>query len=238
MSFVLLSILTFIATYVGTITGFGSSTIMLPIVVLFFPLPIALLFVGILHTFNDIWKVILFREHVHWKLILLFGIPGIALSVIGANIALSVDQNLLSKILGIILILYVLLITLRPNFHLPKNNLSAILGGSLSGITAGIFGVGGAARGMFLSAFNLKKQTYLFTSGMIALFIDLPRLTAYFYGGVRLYDDLLWGMVIFIPLSFAAAELGKYAVDKIPQKHFRLFIGAFLLLVGIRLFIS
>mgnify|MGYP001577355496 CR=1 FL=1 len=53
---------------VGTATGFGTSTIMIPVMVLYAPLSVALLFVGTIHLCGDIWKVLLFRQGFDWKL--------------------------------------------------------------------------------------------------------------------------------------------------------------------------
>src|SRR3989344_6373676 len=168
---ILISLLTLFASFVGTLTGFGSSTVMVPVVVFFFPLPITLLFVGILHLFNDLWKVILFKHGTRWKLLLTFVIPGVFASFIGAKIALTSPPETLSKVLGLVLVGYVFLISFNPKFRLPKNSLSATTGGTLSGLMAGIFGVGGPVRTMFLSAFNFPKHIFLFTSGAIGVLI-------------------------------------------------------------------
>lgn len=45
--------LTLIASCIGTMTGFGTSTIMVPVLSLFLPLPLVLLFAGIIHWFGD-----------------------------------------------------------------------------------------------------------------------------------------------------------------------------------------
>lgn len=235
MQIILISTLTLAASFVGTLTGFGSSTLMLPIMALFFPLPLALLFVGIIHLFNDFWKIILFKHGVHWRLLLTFGIPGIIASFLGARIALTSPQTLLSQILGAVLIIYVFLLIFEPQFKLPHNTLSAGVGGSLSGIMAGLFGVGGPVRSMFLSAFDFPKHIYLFTSGAIAVFIDVSRLITYYSGGTRLEGLLYWGLLIFIPISFVGAEIAKKMVDKIPQEKFRHVVGIFLFAVGVKL---
>jgi hypothetical protein len=228
--------LVFIATAIGTLTGFGSSTVMVPFVVLLFPLPVALLFVGILHWFNDLWKIILFRKRIKWRLLLSFAIPGIIFSFIGAHIALNYEAEILKQILGFLLISYFVYIFINPKFKLSHTTSTAVIGGSLSGVMAGVFGVGGAVRGMFLSAFKFKKHMYLFTSGTIALFIDSSRIIAYINGGTMLKGYLLWGMLLFIPISFLSAEFAKsYLVDNIPEKSFRKVVAIFFALVGAKL---
>ena len=45
----LVVLLTFLAAFAGTVTGFGTSTILVPILSLWYPLPETLLFVGVVH---------------------------------------------------------------------------------------------------------------------------------------------------------------------------------------------
>jgi uncharacterized membrane protein YfcA len=235
MEIVFLSVLGFIASAIGTTTGFGISTVMIPVALLFYSLPEALFFVGIIHWFGNIWKLVLFSRGLRWKLILSFGIPGVAASLLGASLVFRVPASLLSRILAGFIIVYVIYLFIRPSFKVKESILSAVCGGTFSGFLAGIFGMGGAIRSLFLSAFDLPKAIYIATAGAIALFIDTTRLTTYFLKGARLEPLILWGMLIFVPASFLGARVAKLFVDKIPQKYFRGVITVFLFLVGIKL---
>jgi len=235
MEIIFIAILALIASIVGTITGFGTSTIMVPVLLFFFPVSQVLLLVGIIHWFGNIWKITLFRGGIRWNLLLLFGLSGIVLSYVGASLSLSIQASVLSRILGCFLLLYVFFLMLRPNFKIPRKNIVSISGGALSGFFAGIFGVGGAVRGVFLSAFDLPKAVYIATAGAIGLVIDTTRLTTYLVGGTKLDVYLLYGLLVFIPASFLGARIAKRIVNKIPQKKFRLVIAVFLFLVGVKL---
>ena len=83
MDLPLIGALTLVASAVGTLTGFGTSSIMVPVLVSFYPLPQTLFPVGIIHWFGDIWKMLLFRSGVRWRLVLLFGGAGIVATVLG-----------------------------------------------------------------------------------------------------------------------------------------------------------
>ena len=61
---ILLTILTFIAAVVGTISGFGISTIMIPVMLLFYPLPTVLLFVAIIHLSGDYMENYFFQKRI------------------------------------------------------------------------------------------------------------------------------------------------------------------------------
>jgi len=231
----LLCLLTFVGAGLGTATGFGTSTVMIPVMTAFVPLPVALLFVGVIHLCGDIWKVLLFKGGFDWKLILSFGLAGIAASYLGAKLSFIAGDLPLKRVLGAFLLIYVGFLFVNRQWALPKNPGTAVCGGVLSGLFAGFFGVGGAVRGAFLTAFNLPKEVYIFTSGLIALFIDITRVSQYIRGGTRLESSFLYALVLCIPISSLAAYLAKKFLDKLPQRFFRVFVGVFLALVAIKL---
>ena len=235
MEIPLILLVVIIAGGIGTMTGFGISTIMVPVMLLFYPVPETLFFVGIIHFFGNVWKLVLFSKGLRWGLILSFGIPGITATYLGASLVFDIPAVVLSRVLGSFLILYVVYLFAKSSFKVKPSLFFGACGGALSGFLAGVFGIGGAVRGLFLTAFDLPKAVYISTAGAIALFIDATRLTTYFSKGARLPELLLYGLPLFIPASFLAAAIAKRIVDRIPQEHFRKIVAVFLLLMGIKL---
>ncbi len=232
---IILALVTLVASGVGTLSGFGTSTIMVPVLALALPLPVVLLFVGIIHFFGDIWKMLLFRQGLKPGLLLAFGLPGIIAAYLGARIPLGADPALLKRLLGAFLVAYAAFILSRSRWRLPANRKGAFLGGALSGLFAGAFGVGGAVRGAFLSAFDLPRAVYIFTAGCIAFMIDFSRIVSYLAGGVRLPTVLALSLLLCIPVSFLGAFLAKKVVHKIPEGSFRSVIMVMLGLVALKL---
>jgi hypothetical protein len=171
-----------------------------------------------------------------WKLILWFVIPGVAASIAGAYISVEASQTMLLRVLGAFLLAYVAFLFVKPTWKLPHKNSVVASGGLASGFAAGIFGVGGAIRAAVLTAFNLQKEVFLFTSGFTALFIDFSRIAAYVAGGTRLQDIFLWGLLLFIPLSFLGAWIAKKLVHRVSQRYFRFVIAVFLGIAGLKFF--
>jgi hypothetical protein len=237
MEFLLILILVLAASAVGTVTGFGLSTVMIPVMVLFYPMPETLLFVGAIHWCNDLWKLLLFREGIRWKLLLSFGLPGLLATILAARLIFAIPASILQRILAVFLIAYVAFLFARSAFTVRQSTWTGVIGGTLSGFSAGIFGMGGAIRALFLSAFDLPKAVFLATAGAIALVVDTPRLVTYLRQGTRLEPLLFWGMILFIPASFLGARFGKELLERIPQQHFRKVVAAFLLIVGLRLLV-
>ncbi|EKD32948.1 MAG: hypothetical protein ACD_76C00109G0011 [uncultured bacterium] len=234
MEIILISILTLVASMVGTISGFGTSTIMVPVLILLLPPVEAIFLVSIIHWFGNIWKISLFRKGINIKLNLLFGIIGIVTSYIGASLMLGVDKSLLLVVLGAFLVMYSLFLMFWSKYKVPTTNTTALAGGALSGFFAGMFGIGGAIRGMFLSAFDLPKAVYIATAGSIGILVDSTRIITYFTSSTALPERLWWSLLIFIPVSFLGAGIAKKIVDKIPQNKFRIVVAIFIFAIGIK----
>ena len=230
-----IALLTLIAATIGTITGFGTSTLMIPVLVIFFPPVEAIFLVAIIHWFGNIWKVALFRSGFNMRLLLLFGVVGLVTSYFGAHISLGANEEILLRVLGAFLAGYALFVAFQSKFKIPAGNTMAIFGGGLSGFFAGTFGIGGAIRSAFLSAFDLPKAVFIATAGAIGLLVDSTRIITYFTGGETLPRELWYGLILFIPVSFLGAQIAKKVVDRIQQNKFRMVIAIFLLAVGIKL---
>lgn len=230
-----IGLLTLVASVIGTVTGFGTSTLMIPVLVIFLPPVEAIFLVAIIHWFGNIWKVSLFRKGFNLKLIALFGLVGLATSYLGASLSLGVDRNLLLQALGVFFVVYALFLVFQSTFKIPATATAALSGGALSGFFAGMFGIGGAIRGMFLSAFNLPKAVYIATAGAIGILVDSTRIITYVTGGATLSEHLWWSLFVLIPVSFVGAQIAKRIVNRIPQKTFRTVVALFLLVVGIKL---
>jgi len=240
MEIFLIILLVIAASCVGTMTGFGTSTIMVPALLILYPMPMeeTLLFVGVIHWFGNVWKIILFKRGFDWKLILSFGVPGMAAAWLGAKLVFEMPKESLSRILGGFLVAYVVFLFAKRSFRVRPNVVTGACGGALSGFFAGIFGIGGAVRGLFLTAFDLPKEVYIATAGVIALFVDTTRLGTYVSEGTWFTELPVWGFLLFIPASFAGARIARRVVDRIPQEHFRKVVAVFLLLLGLKLLLA
>ncbi len=230
-----IAVLTLIAATVGTVSGFGTSTIMIPVLALFLPPAQAIFLVAVIHWFGDVWKVGLFREGFDLHLIGLFGLTGLVASYLGATISLGASESILLRLLGVFLVVYAIFLLLETRFKVPASGFTALSGGALSGFFAGLFGIGGAIRSLFLTAFDLPKAVYIATIGAIGVMVDSTRIITYVAGGLRLPSHWLWGLLVFVPVSFLGAKIGKRLVDRIPQSFFRRVVAVFLITAGLKL---
>lgn len=224
----------FFAEIVGTIAGFGSSTILLPLATFFFDFTSALTLVSFFHLFGNLSRIGFFRAGLDKETIIKFGIPSVIFSLTGALLVKYISQDLLKGMLGIFLLIYSVTFLLKENFQIKKSITNTLLGGSLSGFLAGLIGTGGALRGAFLNAFNLPKEKYIATSAFIAIVVDATRIPAYLKGGF-MQSSYNWYLFILLPCAILGSFVGKKMVAKVPQKLFKKVVLIAILLAGIQL---
>ncbi|MFK7811107.1 MAG: sulfite exporter TauE/SafE family protein [Maribacter sp.] len=227
--FILLSIM---AEILGTVGGFGSSVFFVPMASYFMDFQTVLGITALFHLSSNITKLGFFRKGFDKTLMLYLGIPAILFVSLGAFLSKYANPKLLTLILGIFLLGFGLLFLINRNLKVSANKKNAFIGGSLSGLFAGILGTGGAIRGATMAAFNLNKEKFIATSAIIDLGIDLSRSIIYTYNGYVHKQDL-YLIPILIGVSIVGTYLGKKVLDKITQAQFKRFV--LFLLVGIGL---
>jgi len=224
--------LTLIAEVVGTIGGFGSSVFFVPMAGFFFDFQSVLGLTAIFHVASNISKISLFRKGLDKELLLRLGVPSVFFVIIGAMLTKFIDSKVLEIVLGIFLILFSTFLLWKKDFEIRTDRKETILGGSLSGFTAGLLGTGGAIRGITMAAFNLEKEIFIATSAAIDFSIDLTRTFVYFNNGYIHTHDLIY-MPFLVVIGFIGTYIGKYILNYIPQNKFKSISLVLILLIGL-----
>lgn len=225
-------ILSIIAEILGTVGGFGSSVFFVPMASYFMDFQTVLGITALFHLSSNITKIGFFRKGFDKRLMLYLGIPAIIFVAIGAFLSSYANPKILTLILGIFLVVFALLFLIHKTLKVSASNQNAIIGGSLSGLLAGLLGTGGAVRGATMSAFDLKKEKFIATSAIIDLGIDLSRSIVYTYNGYVHWEDM-YLIPILIVVSIIGTYLGKKVLDRITQAQFKRFVLFLLLGIGI-----
>ena len=76
--------LAFVSEILGTISGFGSSILFVPIASIFFDFKHVLGITAIFHVFSNLYKLALFRHGINKELVIKIGIPAIIFVILGA----------------------------------------------------------------------------------------------------------------------------------------------------------
>ena len=213
-------ILAFVAEVIGTISGFGSSILFVPLASMFFDFKAVLAITAVFHVFSNLSKIYLFKTGIQKDIVLKLGIPAVVFVIIGALLTNIIPQKEIELVMNIVLFLLSVFLIFNTEEKLEQSNKNLIVGGVSSGFLAGLVGTGGAIRGLVLAAFSLEKDSFLATSALIDLGVDFSRAIVYISSGYFLKEFLIF-IPFLILISIAGSYIGKLVLNKMPQKYFR-----------------
>jgi len=213
-------LLALFAEVIGTISGFGSSVLFVPIASLFFDFKFVLGITAAFHVFSNLSKIYLFKDGINKRIAFKMGIPALIAVIAGAALVNFLPVMLVERGMSVLIFLMCIFLFFSPKVQLATTNANLIKGGVLSGFLAGLIGTGGAIRGIVLSAFNLEKNIFIATSALIDLGVDSSRAIIYASNGY-MNVRMLTLLPLLILVSFTGSWLGKKMLTNISQKWFK-----------------
>jgi len=233
-------------------SGFGLGTILVPVFAIFFPIELAIALTAIVHFLNNIFKLTLIGKNASRQIIFKFGLPAIFSAFLGAYLltfiadieplysySISTITFYITPIkLTIALLLSVFaLLDIIPKLNKLNFDQKYIpLGGILSGFFGGLSGNQGALRTAFLIRANLTKESFIATSVVIAVLIDISRLAVYSADILKLGNRIDYTLLISATLSaFTGAIIGNRVLKKITIKTLQFVVGIMLFVFSILL---
>lgn len=225
-------LLALLAEIIGTIGGFGSSVFFVPIANFYFDFYSVLGLTAIFHLSSNLSKIFLFKKGLNKFLLLYIGLPSVLFVIIGGALSKFVDGSVLEIALGFFLVVLSVAFLIKRSLEISPNKQNSIVGGSLSGFTAGLLGTGGAIRGLTMAAFNLEKSVFIATSAFIDFMIDFTRTIVYYQNGYIHSHDLLYVPFLLI-IGLVGTFIGKRILVHIPQQRFKRTALILILLIGI-----
>lgn len=224
--------LALVAEILGTVGGFGSSVFFVPIGNFYFDFYSVLGLTAIFHLSSNLSKIFLFKKGLNKKLLLYLGIPAVIFVIVGGLVSKYLQTYYLEIVLGVFLVGFSLLFLIKKKLVVNPNNKNAIVGGTLSGFSAGLLGTGGAIRGLTMAAFNLEKSIFIATSAFIDFMIDFSRTVVYYQNGYIHAHDLKY-VPFLILIGVLGTFIGKKILHYIPQNKFKRISLFLILAIGL-----
>ena len=252
MEILIISLAAFIVAILTFFSGFGLGTILTPVFMIFFPVDLAIALTGVVHFFNNIFKLFLVGRNADKEVLLRFGIPAVIAALIGSWLLLNITdlKPLFSydafgrhievypvKFIISILLLIFACIELIPFFNTLQFGKDKLpIGGALSGFFGGLSGNQGALRSAFLIRAGLSKEAFIATAVVVSTFVDFTRLGVYAtrFAKSGLTENLT--LVISATLAgIAGAYLGNKLLKKITLRFLQIIIAIMLIVLSLAL---
>lgn len=252
MDIILLSLAAFIASVLTFFSGFGLGTLLTPVMLIFFPVELAIALTGVVHLFNNLYKIILVGRHANVQVIKTFGIPAVLASVLGAWILVNFPvtepvhrysimgkefEVFLLKLLISLFLIFFALTDVLPYFKKLQFGKSKLaIGGFFSGFFGGLSGNQGALRSAFLIKMGLSKEAFVGTAVVVSTMVDFTRLGVYFS---QAESAGLFKNTSMVVSAIVAAIFGSYfgnrALKKVSLMTVQWIVAVLLILISIAL---
>jgi uncharacterized protein len=252
MEILIISIVALIAAMLTFFSGFGLGTILTPVFMIFFPVDLAIALTGVVHFFNNIFKLFLTGRHADKEVLIRFGIPAVIGAIAGSWLLLNISElkPLFSydafgkhfdvypvKFTVSLLLIIFATIDLLPWFNklqFGKDKLP--IGGALSGFFGGLSGNQGALRSAFLIKAGLSKEAFIGTAVVVSTCVDFTRLSIYAtrFSTSGLTENLT--LVICATLgAITGAYIGNSLLKKVTLRFLQITVAIMLVIISIAL---
>jgi len=155
----LLIITSFLASFLAAVAGLGGGILMLAAMVSVFPPTVVIPLHGAVQLGSNGFRALIMRHYIHKEIILAFTVGSLIAALAGANLVVSLNEQLLQIILG----LFILFMVWGPKFKAVKNKgkMRFYLGGGISTLASFFIGASGPITAAFMGREALGKHPKL-----------------------------------------------------------------------------
>ena len=225
-----------VATTVGFtiagVAGFGGGVVALPVLVWVFGVREAIPILAISQLLSTTSRVWLHRDGINWPVVRSFSLGALPLSVLGSLFFISIDTTLLVRILGVMMLLFVVYtrLPIGRDFTMKLWGFAPL--GAATGFGSAFLGIPGPFAAVFYLAYGLAAGPYIGTSSLGMGMIQIPKLIIFGTGGLLALRVLLMGLGLGA-IAAASAYLGRIILTRVPEKVFPSIITGMLLVSGV-----
>ena len=225
-----------VATAVGFtiagVAGFGGGVVALPVLVWVFGVREAIPILSISQLLSTASRVWLHRDGIDWRVARQFALGSLPLSVLGSFIFISIDTTVLVRILGVMMLLFVVYtrLPIGRDFTMKLWGFAPL--GAATGFGSAFLGIPGPFAAVFYLAYGLAAGPYIGTSSLGMGIIQVPKLIIFGANGLLSLRVLLLGLGLGA-IAASAAYLGRIILRRAPERVFPMIITTMLVVSGI-----
>ncbi|MDD3647697.1 MAG: sulfite exporter TauE/SafE family protein [Candidatus Dojkabacteria bacterium] len=228
----------FIAFILKGISGFGTSLILMPILSQFMDIKAAIVLSALADLLSSFSLALKFNKNILWKKVRLIGLGLFIGTLIGVNILNSLDSEILKKLLGIFIIMYVLLPFLISKLYSSKHKTAlGLFSGLAGGVCGGIFNTNGPPIIMYMSKVLKDKNTIRATLLSLFSMDSIWRVALYSYKGLITTSLLLQFAAFFLPSMIFGLYLSIKIDTKIKSGAYTKIVKGLLFASGVSMLI-
>ena len=223
-----------VAGTLGGVIGFGSSIMLMPVLVMLYGPREAVPIMAVAAVLANASRVLVWWREVQWRAVAAYAATGVPAAALGASTLLVIPQQWVEFVMGCFF-----LAVIPGRRWLARHNLRITLWGlawcgAVIGYLTGIVVSTGPINAPVFLAFGLVKGAFIGSEALGSLALYISKAVVFRIFGALPADIVIKGMIVGSSLmagSFAA----RWLVLKLAAEQFRLLIEALLLASGLTL---
>ena len=232
MTYLLVLTVGLIAGTISGIVGFGSSIMLMPVLVITFGPREAVPIMAVAAIMANLSRVAVWWRVIDWRAVGVYALTGIPASALGARTLLVLPPRLVEVVLAVF---FIGMIPMRRwlatrNFRLRLWLLAVV--GAVIGFLTGIVVSTGPINTPFFLAYGLIKGAFLGTEAMASLAVYISKSLVFRSYGALPLTAIAQGLIIGCSLTVGSFIAKRFVLSLEPEK-FRLLMDALLLVSGL-----
>ena len=234
--YLLFILLGFVSSIASAVVGFGSALLILAIGPYILPIKEVIALSAVLFTASTLSKSIVFRRVIDWKMVGKISTFSFPFAYLGGSLVGDIPIYLLQRLLGGMILIYVVLNLFSQRPNLKNTNKTLLLGASTYGFVSGLLGSGNLMKAIFFNEMNLSKETFVGTMAATSVLANFAKLSAYYQSGIIDGDVLLPGIGL-VAVAILAVIIGRSLVRRVTVRQFGIGVQAVLVFSALGLLI-
>ncbi|WP_330392707.1 TSUP family transporter [Geosporobacter subterraneus] len=233
LKYLLLFTGSFLAAAISGAAGFGGALLLLPLLSRTIGTTLAVPVLTLAQLIGNLSRVSIGFRQIRWKPVLMFIAGAIPAAMLGAWSFAVVPKDVVTRIIGVSIIVFVVLKYFKL-IQFKPGNITMVCGGTLVGMLSGLVGSAGPLGAAIFLSLNLPPVAYIASEAVTATAMHVVKTMVYQkYVGIGIKE-------ISIGLFMGAAMIlgtwaGKKFIESMPKEKFVKFVGVLLCLVGLQM---
>jgi uncharacterized protein len=237
MELVVILIAMAVGSFIKGVTGSGLPQIAIPVMATFIGVEPAVVIMAIPGVVTNTWLLVAHRQHRFdtrdLPILLVMGIMG---AVLGTWVLKSLDDQVLSLILAVVILFYVAVFLFNPHLSIPPRvtRITSPVVGAVAGILQGATGISGPVLITYLHSFRLSKEAYVFSLTLLFQVYAVVQTVTLAAVGLFTERRLLYAVLALIPI-LAFLRLGAVVAKRLSARTFDYILLALMIGTAIKL---
>ena len=232
MEFALILAIGLVAGTISGIVGFGSSIMLMPVLVIVFGPLKAVPIMAVAAMMANFSRIMVWWREVDWRATLVYSSTGIPAAALGARTLLELPPRIMEGALGVFFLLMIPARRWLLSHNLKLKTWHLAIVGAVIGYVTGIVVSTGPINAPFFLAYGLTKGAYLATEAAGSLAVYVSKSLVFRSFGALPWDAIAQGLINGSSLM-AGSFLAKRFVLKMDAERFRFLMDGLLLMSGL-----